>query len=207
MNAAFMMDGEFILAITRQFPMPPLAIGRVPVVPKFDSVTFEPGGAILLDGSAKLRVGGLDVKARLTLKLLDPHLIRLRLIDFKVSGNDMLWLIKMGADEFMNGLSLPSARLVVNDKDFYADVALPVKWAPLKAILTENNQLAIVPDVPDVNAAIAGQKANAAKAAHHPDGPKFGALIVDVAPDTGKATGSTSGITPGAVSTHKPVGK
>lgn len=196
MNAAFMLDGEYILAIVRQIQLPPLAAGPVPITPKFDAVSFEPGGTILLDGSAKLRIGGLDVKAKITLKLLDSQTIRIRLIYLKVSGNDVLWAVRMGAEEFLTSLALP-VKVVINESDFYAEFKMPVDFVPIKAILTENNQLAIVPDVPDVTAAMAWQKANAAKAAHH--GGSMAAVIQNIEPDTAKTTGSTSGIAPGVV--------
>lgn len=125
------------------------AAGFIPTQVKFDSVTFERGGSILIDGAIDLPVvGGFDVKLKLVAKLLaDSSTIRLRIVDVRVSGIGSRALVMLFLSKIAENLTVAGLRYVTEATDGYLEYSKPQKWILLKGIQTDENQLSVAYDI------------------------------------------------------------
>lgn len=136
----------------------------VPSQVKLDSVKFEPGGSILVDGAIDLPVvGGFDVKLKLVVKLLaDLRTIRIRIIDLKVSGVGTRGIVMVFLQRIVEGMTIPGLRWVVDGNDGYCEYARPQEWILMRDIVTDSDRFALVLDGVDIPLAMkefaAGQR-------------------------------------------------
>lgn len=130
--------------------------GIVPAQVKFDGVTFERGGSVLVDGAIDLPViGGFDVKFKLVVKLLaDLKTIRLRVVDVKVSGFGTRDIVMAVLKRIVEGMDVPGLRWVVDGNDGYCEYKRPQDWILMRDIQTDGDRLSIVLDGFDIPAAI-----------------------------------------------------
>lgn len=142
-----------------------LDAGMIPPQLTLQSVSFEAGGAILVDAGidAPWPIGELDVKLKLVIKLLsDKRTIRIRLtnIEFLEIGirGAVMKLIGRLADQ----LVIPGLRAVRDKGDLYWEYT-PMAWVLLQDILTQDNRLTIVAD--GVNIPLLVEETNKAKIA------------------------------------------
>lgn len=131
--------------------------GIVPAQVKLDSVVFERGGSVLVDGAIDLPfpLGGFDVKLKLVVKLLeDLKTIRIRVVDVRVSGLGTRDIVMVFVRKIVEGMEVPGLRWVVDGSDGYCEYQRPQDWILMRDIQTDGDRLSIVLDGFDIPAAI-----------------------------------------------------
>jgi hypothetical protein len=135
-----------VLDVVAQLPLK----GALGFSPKFQGVKFEAGGTIWLDGALGAPVGGLDVKVKLQLILVNPITIRLRIIDILTSGQSTRTLVMFFIRNVLAGLDAPFLTHVQTKDDEYFEFKNPVDFWPLQSISTDDNCLTIEASAPIV---------------------------------------------------------
>jgi hypothetical protein len=137
--------------------LPPLAKDIIQNSIKVDSITFEPGGAILFDGSLRRHVlifrPGTDLKIKIVAKLMDARTIRLRVISATTGltkQRDLKDTLLFGISEWLNANPQAAAlvRFVDTPDDDYLEITVPVDYLPLAGLATDGNALTITAGVP-----------------------------------------------------------
>lgn len=121
--------------------------GRIPDNVKFDGVTFERGGSILIDGSVKSGFIGFDVKAKLVVKLLaDGVTLRARFVDVQVSGVGTRALALKIIQKIVEGLNAPGLYWRNDVTGGYVEYVNRFPWILLRDVQTDGNRLTLVQD-------------------------------------------------------------
>lgn len=139
--------------------LPPLAKDFIENSLKVDSITFETGGVLLFDGSLRRQMfifrPGTDLKIKLVLKLVDARTVRLRVISATTGltkQRDLHGALLLGVENFLNSHPEYSglARFVDAADDDYIELTVPMDYAPLAGITTNDNALTLAAGVPAI---------------------------------------------------------